>query len=163
MKLSELRGKTVITVAEARKIGSVDDVLVDPSFRRIEAVLVKPGGRQSDYFVATDQLRGIGPDAVTVVSQEAVQDLRQAPDKARLPVAGSVLNSRIVTERGEVLGTISEVLLDPNTYSIQAFEFTTGALGSLFGRQHQLDLRHLVGVGSGVVTVTEAARPSRAA
>jgi len=164
MKLSELRGKPVIGMAGARKVGVVEDALVDSSHRKIEALIVKAERTGHEYVVSSEHIRAIGPDAVTIDSQDSLQTREQAPGLAGLTSLDSLIHSRIVTQGGQVLGTISEVDIDPTSREVQSFEYDGGALGGLLGRRrHTLDPKDVIGVGHGIVTVTEAARPSQAA
>ena len=163
MKLTELRGKTVVSVAEAWKVGVVEGVLVDMPTRQLRGLRIRPEGRGPEYVVAREQIRGIGPDAVTVASEAALQSPEQARELARVPSLTDLLGSRVVTESGTILGTIADVNLDPASGQVQSVEYDGGPFGGLLGRRHTFDAKEIVGVGPGVVTVTEAARPTRAA
>lgn len=156
MKLSELKGKSVVTVAEARKIGVVEDVLVDPSYGKIAGLRLKGQGNAPNYFVANADVRAIGRDAVTITGQNAVQSIDRARDLASLPSLGAVVHSRVVSDEGRLLGTINEIDIDEAGRQVRGFEYTHGAMGGLLGRQRILDIQDVVGVGAGLVTVRES-------
>jgi sporulation protein YlmC with PRC-barrel domain len=163
MTFDELKDKAVISVQGARKVGSVDDVFVDPADWHIAALSIKSKSGGPGYLVSKEYIQGIGPDAVTVPTSDALQLMDRAQLPAGLPSLRAMLNSKVVTEDGELLGTISGVEIEANTRRVRAFEYRSGALAGLLGRQYRFDPGLVVGVGSGLVTVREAARPSREA
>jgi sporulation protein YlmC with PRC-barrel domain len=163
MKLGELKGKPVVSIADARKVGTVDGVFVDAGYTRIQGLKVKGEGRSPDYFVSSENVRAIGPDAVTIVGQDALERPDYASGLTGLVPLEDVLGSRVVTESGEVLGGVSDVHLDPSSGKVERFEYATGPLAGLLRRHYSIDVEHVVGVGPKVMTVKEAARPSQAA
>src|SRR5438105_10507288 len=66
MKFSELKGRAVVNLEEARKIGEVDDLLFEPDGHRIVSLKVKTGLFGAGQVVSTDDVKNIGADAVTV-------------------------------------------------------------------------------------------------
>lgn len=163
MRLGEIRGKSVVSLAEARKVGVVDDVLVDARHERIEALRLKSERDGPSYVVSSDDVRGFGPDAVTIDHQDALMSSDRMPGMSGLRSLSAVLNSRVVTEDGRLLGTVSEVDFDPASRRIRRFEFGGEGLEGLLGRKHSLDPEDVVGIGPGLVTVRNEVRPSRAA
>lgn len=78
-KLTDLRDKDVINVADARRLGYVTDVDVDPETGRILALICPGAGRWLGLFgggpeqvIPWDRVLRIGPDVVLV-------DLGQTP------------------------------------------------------------------------------------
>ncbi len=163
MKIGELKGKAVVGIEDARRLGTVDDVFVDPAGWRIAGLRIKPAGGGSDQVVSGENVERIGRDAVTVATTDALRPIDRERDLTGLPSLNAMMNSTVVTEGGEMLGTISGVELDADARKVQAFEYGGGGLANLFGRQHHLEPENIVGIGSRLVTVREAARPSREA
>jgi sporulation protein YlmC with PRC-barrel domain len=160
MKLSELRGKPVVSVAEAVTLGTVDDALVDSTLGTIGALLIASSGGTDRYLVSMDQIRGIGPDVATVSSQHALSSPGQASaPRSRVPLT-SIVGSRVVAEDGRVLGTVAEVDFDPSSGRIQALEYGGDGLEGLLSGRHRLDPKRVVRIGPGVLTVMgESSRP----
>lgn len=163
MKLSELKGKSVVGVAEARNVGVVEDVLVGPSFNTVEGLVIRVKKRGPEHVISSENVRAIGRDVVTIDSANSLRTLDQAPNLAGLPRLTSALHSRVVTQDGQVLGSISEVEFDPTSRKITSFEYDGRGLAGLLGRRHTLDAKDVISFGPGIVTVTEAARPPKAA
>ncbi len=73
MKISELRCKEVICVADGRRLGFVCDAIVEVPEGQIRALVV-PGpcrflglfGRKDDYVIPWCAIRRIGPDIILV-------------------------------------------------------------------------------------------------
>lgn len=73
MKISELRVRDVINIADGRRLGLLCDVEMDLERGRITALIV-PGparffglfGRERDYVIAWDDIVKIGEDVILV-------------------------------------------------------------------------------------------------
>ena len=73
MKMTDLRCKEVICVADGRRLGYICDVLVEIPEGRIQAILV-PGpcrffglfGRKDDFVIPWNRICRIGPDIILV-------------------------------------------------------------------------------------------------
>lgn len=72
-KLSDLRDKDVINVADARRLGYVTDVDVDPETGRIVALICPGAGRwfglfggRSEQVIPWERVLRIGPDVILV-------------------------------------------------------------------------------------------------
>ena len=163
MKLSELKGKPVVDLATARKVGVVDDALVNPSQQKIEGLLIKTERRAPEYAVSTEHVRGIGKDAVTIDEPNSLRTLDQAPNLTGLLHLSSMIHSRVVTQSGKVIGSISDIAFDPASGMLQNLEYNEGGLGALLGRHRTLNPSDMIGVGQGIVTVTDNVRPPKAA
>jgi uncharacterized protein YrrD len=163
VKLSELKGRAVIGLTGAHKLGIVDDALVSSSYDRLETLRIRPEGGGPDYLVSMDHVRSIGADAVTVDSQDSVVRADRATDLSRLSSLEAVRNSRVVTEGGDLLGSISEIDFAPDTGHVEAFEYHSGLLGGVMGKHHTVRPEDIIGVGRNIVTVKNAVGQSRAA
>ena len=66
MKLSELKGRAVVHIDNAEKIGELVDLLVDPESRQV--VGMRCGTVYSENrFVPAAQVKSVGADAITVL------------------------------------------------------------------------------------------------
>ena len=83
IKMSELRCKEVICVADGRRLGFVTDAQIDVPEGTVKAIIV-PGlcrvlgmcGRKDDYCIPWNCIRHIGPDIILVDTK---------PDDFRVP------------------------------------------------------------------------------
>ena len=77
MRLCELRSKEVINMCNWKKLGCVEDVILDLCCGRIEAIIIPgPGkfcnflGTEKEYVISVECIRKIGPDIILVEIQE---------------------------------------------------------------------------------------------
>jgi uncharacterized protein YrrD len=157
MRLSELRGKPVVSIAEARRVGIVDDALVDPSFRRLTALRIRSEGHGPGVLVEIGNVRGIGPDAVTITAREALMLPERASQAAGDPPLREAINSRLVTERGEAIGRLREIDFDPVTRLVRTLVYVSGMIDTILDRAHAVEIADVLGVGPGVVTIRATA------
>src|ERR1700674_5731998 len=77
MRIDELKDKPVMSMASGTKLGSVQDALLDDSYGQIAALVIGGGGLFGGHKqgVAYSAIHGIGPDAVMVSGQDAVQEV----------------------------------------------------------------------------------------
>lgn len=163
MKLSALEGKPVISARSAQKVGTVDDALADSSQWKIVALKIKPLKRGPDRIVSAEHVRAIGRDAVIIDSQDSLLTPEMASGMANLKSLSSLMHCRVITEGGEVLGTVYDLDLDPTSRQLTGILYDGGPLAEMLRRQHVLNPTDVIGSGPGIVTVTEAARPRKAA
>ncbi|MDF9813721.1 PRC-barrel domain-containing protein [Streptomyces sp. SPB162] len=124
MLFSETVGRHVVSAAEARTVGIVDGFVVDPAKASVVALRLKKTDGSGDTLV-WDHIHAIGPDAVIVRSGATLGtpsgDLAPLADKHR-----SLPGKRVLDERGEALGTVSDVDFDPDSGALLTVRTTTG-------------------------------------
>ena len=94
MKLSELKGRAVVHIDNAEKIGELADLLVDPDSRRVVGISVRHGLFGESRTVPAAQVKSIGADAVTVLG--TLQGMAGAPAHTMGPAstgAGEATNA----------------------------------------------------------------------
>lgn len=157
MNTRRLKGLAVISLADGLKLGTVDDVYVDPGSRTV----VSFGCRQSGgllhaasgppWVVDAAAVHALGTDALTVSDAGA---LREAAGGGQPGViAGDDLTKRkVVTEGGTYLGQVVSLDFDPATYRLAAIEVSPGFFKS---NKHVPD-NQITNLGADVVIVSEA-------
>ncbi|MCI8291946.1 MAG: YlmC/YmxH family sporulation protein [Hespellia sp.] len=73
MRLCELREKEVINTCDCKRLGCVEDVILDLCKGRVEAIVIPvPGkicgllGSDKEYIIPVECIRKIGPDIILV-------------------------------------------------------------------------------------------------
>ena len=75
MQANELKGRAVVVLSNAEKVGQVEDVLFDAPFRQVLGFRVKKGGLLGKTeALPRESVTSIGADALTVPSQEMIND-----------------------------------------------------------------------------------------
>ncbi|HUX88220.1 MAG TPA: PRC-barrel domain-containing protein [Chloroflexota bacterium] len=165
MRLSKLEGKTVIGLTGAQKLGKVDDAFSDSYAGKIVGLKITGLQDGTELVTSIEHVKSIGPDAVIVDSKDSLEAAGAASNVANLISLKSLLNNRVVTEGGQVLGTLYDVEIDPRTHQIVDYHYDGGPLGEIFHRGHILQPKDVIGSGPGLVTVSSSAAtpPTKAA
>jgi sporulation protein YlmC with PRC-barrel domain len=66
MKFSELKGRAVVNLEDARKIGTVEDLMVEPESHHIASVKVRTGMFHAAQVIPVADVKNVGGDAVTI-------------------------------------------------------------------------------------------------
>ncbi|MGI8586526.1 MAG: PRC-barrel domain-containing protein [Chloroflexia bacterium] len=121
MKFSELKGRAVVSLDDAKKIGDVEDIMVDPVGRHIVGLKVRTGVFSASEFVRAAEVKNIGADAVTVSA-----NANSAPvpaESAESPIGlTSILGNKVVTDTGTLVGELRDVLIDWTNLTITGYE-----------------------------------------
>lgn len=123
-RLSEAVGTRVMSKASAQRVGKLERVVFDVPPRRVVAVQV--GGKD---LVDWSAVSGLGTDAAVIESEE---HLRPAADAREERALGGDLDwkgKRVLSDRGNELGTVTEIELDETSGAIEAVDTTGGRVG----------------------------------
>lgn len=99
-----VKGLPVITMAEGKQVGKIDDLVVDPERKAVRWLRIRSGGMGmlggERLWVSADAVHGVGDDAITintkvlsigedvlVVAADSAKRLQGAADLVNLPVA----------------------------------------------------------------------------
>jgi uncharacterized protein YrrD len=155
--VNELKGKTILSVNEGAKIGSVDDVLIDPNSLRIAALTVTSGGvfdRETNYVPASD-VNKWGKDAVLVEGREVFRAEADISDRETWISAGNKLNGlTMVDSQGTRLGRIEDVMIDESG-KIVSYRISDSMMG---GRSRDIPAGTTKAMGEDVVIVESEGR-----
>ena len=128
----ELRGLPVTIPGEGRSVGTVDDFYYKVGTNAIYALRVKTG-LAGFKALAASAISTIARDAVTVASEEMLIDESNGGDLTDLPQGNTLLSYRVLSESGNSLGTIENILLATNppvALRIAAFQLVGGKIFS---------------------------------
>ncbi|WP_030230674.1 MULTISPECIES: PRC-barrel domain-containing protein [unclassified Streptomyces] len=119
MLFSQARGLPVLTLAEAEEIGVLRSLTVDAPSGVVTHVRVRGRHPRRETVLAWGALHAVGPDAVLVRSPTAPAEV---PPHHELP------GLRILSETGDQLGTVQDVVFEPETGRIEAVRTVHGDL-----------------------------------
>jgi sporulation protein YlmC with PRC-barrel domain len=135
-------GRKVVSRASAQELGPVSDFLYDARRRRISGLVLGHGRKAR--IVDWSQVSGFGPDAIMVSDDDALRE----PAGEREELAGkgklSLVGARVLTEKGNEIGTVKDIVFDPADGSVVA---------RLLG-DRELPATALVGAGSYAAVVS---------
>ena len=150
---SDLHGMSVIAIADGKKLGSVDEVVVSPQDLRVLGLVMKEPGflNHSELIIETADIRAIGADAITVDGQEAARISEEAAGAFRdaRSVGRSLTGNKAVTESGDLVGTVSDFAIDEDTYRVTSLLLS----GSLLSGGDVVQADRVISVGPDVIVV----------
>ena len=124
-----MKGLPVITMAEGKQIGKIDDLIVDPERKAVSWLRLHSGGMLGGerLWVSTEAVHGIGADAVTINAEADARAPADAPDALALVKAKrGVIGNTVITEDGERVGEVRDYEFDPDTFALTSLSVPPG-------------------------------------
>lgn len=116
----ELIGRPIISLIDGCEIGTVKSFVFNPSDGVVAAVVVDDGKSfRGAKLIAFEDILGIGDSAITIEQKSSVKPVEQAPELEKLLEANvNIINTKVLTKKGKIKGTIVEVNFDTDTGNI---------------------------------------------
>ena len=119
MRITQLRGLRVISLSEALKMGTVEDVLLDPTCHWVAALRVRGGGAMSQpHLVMRQAVKRVGQHAIIIGAPVGVTEEASEPSVDRLVDLKTFIGLEVVTDEGTLLGRVHDAELDAQTLQI---------------------------------------------
>lgn len=135
MKGRKIIKRVVVSLSEAAEVGHIENIVFDRE-ARMAALLIKRRGEAHREIAATGiaNVRALGRDAVTVAESDQVEGNEKVEELRSWPNLRQLVGCRVITEGGTYLGTVRDVVLDPDERRITDFELVArGVIGRLRG------------------------------
>lgn len=116
--LKDALGRSVVARDTAETLGQLRGAVVDPATRRVVALQVGKG--RGARLVDWSALTGVGPDAVVVDTESALREAGEGREERIVKGDIPLLGGRVLTDRGDELGTLDDVELDDSTGEVVA-------------------------------------------
>ena len=116
-----VKGLPVITMAEGRQVGKIDDLVIDPERKAVGWLRLHSGGMIGGErrWVPTSAVHGVGEHAITINTEADVLTPADAPEALALVKAKrTVIGSKVLTESGERVGEVGDYEFDPDTFAV---------------------------------------------
>lgn len=161
MRVSELKGKTVITVPGGEKIGTVEDVLLRPEEQRLGALVVKSPRFAGPQILLAEDITSFDGDTVAAasVSAEKLRDQTRLGESFQMASFSEASGRRVANASGNYVGELSDVHIDPATGKITGYEVTGGMFARVFGRTHTIEASQRTRLGKDLLIVADEAMP----
>jgi uncharacterized protein YrrD len=156
-KWSEIDGLAVVSLADGKKIGTVDDFYFDPTNSKIYALRMKTG-LFGHKVIQVATISSIGQDAITIPNEEKLYSESEDPKLPAFFSGRNLLTYKIMSASGNVIGTTGNVLLDisvPTALRIAAFELSGGLGDHISGRFPTFSSSQVVRYGQDVLVVPD--------
>lgn len=119
-KTGEIVGLPIISLVDGGEVGVVKSLVLDADKAAIAAVVVDDTKwyRAAKVILFNDIL-GIGESALTIEQQSSIKETIQVPEVERLLDANvNVLNTKVLSKKGQIQGMIVEIYFDEETGKI---------------------------------------------
>ncbi|GAX90320.1 PRC-barrel domain-containing protein [Effusibacillus lacus] len=145
-------GMRVIELEKGDGVGKVADLLFDRNHRASVLLIDREGvltGRGAILFADIDSF---GEDAVTIESPEFVGDLEWTEGGLYLITGDNPLvGKEILTEDGNLLGTVADVYIGGETDNIVGYEVSDGLLADLVTGRKWLPYSDTLQIGEQII------------
>jgi len=123
-RLSRMRGMPVVDLSTAHRIGHVVDIFLDPNAGRLAALEVGPTRAFNQKRMDGRFVRRIGLQAIMTIAPAGREEF-ELPTDDRVVDVDTMIGLEVLAEDGDRVGFVSDVYMNPDTLSIDAFELRT--------------------------------------
>lgn len=117
--LSSLMHLPIVDLGTGRRLGRVDNIILSSDHRTVEAY-TSHGGFLSGTKAFPARGATIGQDAI-VLPPGALERFDKRSLRG-LPLAGPMTGTRLLSDTGRVLGTVTDIRMDPATADVVSYE-----------------------------------------
>ena len=153
-----VKGLPVITMAEGKQIGKVDDLVVDPERKAVSWLRLHSGGMLGGerLWVSTDAVHGVGEHAVTINAEADARAPADAPEALALVKAKrEIIGNKVMTENGERVGEVRDYEFNPDTFALTSLSIPPSM--GLAGDTLMIAGDKVLTIGEDVIVVANAA------
>jgi uncharacterized protein YrrD len=157
-KWSDLAGLAAITLDSGKKVGVLEDFLLEVENNTVVGLLIRTGvfGHR---VLPVSAVNGTGADAITFTSEEQLIKENETPEAANLVQGKLLLAYRVLSESGTVIGEINNILLDvttPAAIKIDSYQLAGGLRERFMGHHQTFAASEVLRYGKDVVIVSDA-------
>jgi sporulation protein YlmC with PRC-barrel domain len=153
MKISDLRGMSIVSMADGERVGTVKDVLIDTG--KLQATALVIGGEPGQGFLPLDRVKSFGPDAITVENADGIQwATGQLHDDAGRE-AGELMKLRVMDGSGTETGVVHELTVDLPSGNVLTLNVRKGGVFGIGADSFDVPASDIVSIGASLVTVKQ--------
>src|SRR5688500_7272436 len=163
MNSKQIRGLSVINIADGTQVGTVDQVFLDLAAKQVVGFSITNGvgpfggARDNAPTVSASGVHSLGPDALTLDDVTAAHAAWVDAAYGVLVPLDDVVGRRVVTECGSSLGDVASRGFDEQSFAITEVEVAQGFLKT----NTRIPLEHLIRIGQDVLVVAGRAVATR--
>ncbi|MDA8236183.1 MAG: PRC-barrel domain-containing protein [Clostridia bacterium] len=148
----------ILTLDKGIQLGEVKDLIYDPETGYFQGVTMEDGGwLWGAKIIRFEEFNSIGQDALTIAGEEAVCYTAKDGDAKHLyKNRKDITGYKVMTTGGKDLGTVEDILLQPETGKITGFEISDGVINDLLAGRAELYWDELPTIGEGTVVVADS-------
>jgi uncharacterized protein YrrD len=155
-RLSEMIGKTVVSVESGEKLGTISDALLEPGEVRLMGLVVGHGLLGKEHVLPLEDVQTVGRDTVLARTHEHLMDPRDWKSRQVDATRTSSLRGRpVVSGGGERLGQVSDLLVDEQTGEFGGLEVERRSFGGLRHHRSLISADSMPRIGKDAIVVPE--------
>ncbi len=153
-KSQEILGLPVFSIIDGRKLGQVKDLVINPEEGKVEFILVSNGS----WYVGARVLpfksvMGVGEHAVTTESESHLTSINETSTANSLLQRNiEVKGNRVLTNKGNLIGVVSEYEIDEQSGKLIRLEYKTAVDES---KVEIVDAASVLTYGTDVIVIKE--------
>jgi uncharacterized protein YrrD len=161
MRWKELKDRPVVSVAGAERLGFVDDLFLDSAGRMVLGLGVRRGGllTHREAMMLRD-VQAVGGDAVTVLDASKLNKEASFSELESRSQASRIIGSRILTEDGQEIGTVSDLVMDLEQSEVTEYRVGGSLLDRFRGEERFIPITAVKSLGDGLIVVDNAMNQS---
>lgn len=130
-KTKEIVGLPVIALSGGTRLGTVQGLVVNPASKKVDYLLIeRPTWYGEMRLLSYDSIIGVGEFAVTTQEESKVIPVSNDNNALKLLQADvRVLGTKVMTNKGKAIGTVSEFSIDPDDGKILGCELAAAGEG----------------------------------
>ena len=155
---TELRGIALVTIVGGKKEGTLDDLYFDAQTTGVRALRIKTGmfGHRA---LLVSSINAIGTDAITFAREDMLIEEKSDALLSNMPFASELLNYKVLTEGGTVVGSINDFILDvsnPTQLHVVSYELPGTLFGRLGGHRPMFTANQVIRYGRDVMVIPDS-------
>lgn len=160
MNSKQLKGLAVISIKDGEKLGTIEQVYLDPGAKKIVGFAVRHGGgglltsaeAAPPDLIDVDDVHAVGQDAVTLADKGAVRGDQTRARLDQLMELDELTKLKTVTEGGTGLGSVAGAEIDDRSFALRELEVSAG----FFSSNRHVPIGQVVSIGHDLVVVSDA-------
>jgi|SRR5680860_218927 len=150
--MKEIIGLRIISILDGTQVGAVKDFVLNPKEKTLDFLIVD---QPTDIFgakvIAFADILGLGEFAITIPNPGVIQDVTQNIDAQNLLKQDTrVLGTKVLTKKGQLIGEVTEILIDVETGKIAACLFESQ------GQVQQVGVEQVITLGKELLIVEDS-------
>ena len=134
--VKQMIGKPVVSVTTGERYGAVSDALVETAAARVLGLVVSNGIVPKEHVLPLTDVQTVGPHAVLVRGGEHLLTAREwRRSETEATRSSAISGRRVITEQGEQLGHVKDLLVDEHTGALGGVEVEERTYGGLVHRR----------------------------
>jgi uncharacterized protein YrrD len=164
LKGNEVIGLKVVTINEGKEVGKIKDIVYDAEDNKVKAFILSEGGLLGNTrIILYSSIKSIGKDAVMIVSPDSIFRAEKAKDNKTTEIAKGdqyLVNTKLISESGDDLGKISDILFNPIDGKVEELEVSTGMMDEMIAGKKKVKVSDILTVGKDATIVKDAVEES---